>query len=95
MRINEIAEKVGMTKRAIKWYEEKQLLSVKKDENGYRNYTEEDAVTLKTISIYRKLGIGIPDIRELLRTEDPEAFCEKYIRRSCRKRKRGIRNWKR
>ena len=32
MRINEIAEKVGMTKRAIKWYEEKQLLSVKKDE---------------------------------------------------------------
>lgn len=30
MLINEIAERVGMTKRAIKYYEEKNLLSVKK-----------------------------------------------------------------
>lgn len=42
MLLNEIAEKVGMTKRAIKFYEEKHLLSVKKDANGYRNYTDED-----------------------------------------------------
>ncbi len=88
MRINEIAEKVGMTKRAIKWYEEKQLLSVKKDENGYRNYTEEDAVTLKTISIYRKLGIGIPDIRELLRTEDRSLLRKIYQEKLSEKKTR-------
>lgn len=70
MLLNEIARKVKMTKRAIKYYEEKQLLAVKKDRNGYRNYSEEDVETLKKISIYRKLGIKINDIRKLLNSDD-------------------------
>ena len=37
-----------------------------RDPNGYRNYTPEDVQTLKEISAYRKLGIGISDIRDLL-----------------------------
>ena len=65
MLLNEIAKKVGMTKRAIKYYEEKGLLSIKKDDNGYRNYTQEEVETLKKISIYRKLGISIDDIKKL------------------------------
>ena len=52
MLLNEIANEVGMTKRAIKYYEEKGLLSIKKDDNGYRNYTQKDVETLKKISIY-------------------------------------------
>ena len=64
MLLNEIAKEVGMTKRAIKYYEEKGLLSIKKDDNGYRNYTQEDVETLKKISIYRKLGISIDDIKQ-------------------------------
>ena len=36
MTINEISKELGLTKRAIKFYEEKGLLSVPKDENGYR-----------------------------------------------------------
>lgn len=70
MLLNEIARKVKMTKRAIKYYEEKQLLAVKKDRNGYRNYSEEDVEILKKISIYRKLGIKISDIRKLLNSND-------------------------
>lgn len=65
MLLNEIVQEVGMTKRAIKYYEEKGLLSVKKDENGYRNYTKENVEILKKISIYRKLGIGIDDVKKL------------------------------
>lgn len=45
MLLNEIAKEVGMTKRAIKYYEEKGLLSIKKDDNGYRNYTQKDVET--------------------------------------------------
>lgn len=45
MLLNKIAKEVGMTKRAIKYYEEKELLSIKKDDNGYRNYTQEDVET--------------------------------------------------
>ena len=78
MLLNEIAEKVGMTKRAIKFYEEKHLLSVKKDANGYRNYTDEDFETLKRISVYRKLGIGINDIQYILKTDDKSILSRIY-----------------
>lgn len=70
MLLNEIAMEVGMTKRAVKYYEEKGLLSVKKDSNGYRNYSVQDVETLKKISVYRKLGIGIKDIQSLLESDD-------------------------
>lgn len=66
MKINEAAEQAGLSKRAVKYYEEQGLLHIKKDPNGYRNYTTEDIQTLKEISAYRKLGIGISDIRNLL-----------------------------
>ena len=70
MLVNEILKEVGMTRRAIKYYEEKGLLSIKKDTNGYRNYTDEDVKVLKKISVYRKLGISIEDIKNLLNTND-------------------------
>ena len=70
MLVNEILKEVGMTRRAIKYYEEKGLLSIKKDTNGYRNYTDEDVKVLKKISVYRKLEISIEDIKNLLNTND-------------------------
>lgn len=66
MTINDVSKKLGLTKRAIKLYEEKDLLSVPKDENGYRNYSQEQIRISKTIAVYRKLGIGINDIRQIL-----------------------------
>lgn len=72
MQINEVIKKVDLTKRAIKYYEEQGLISVNKDKNGYRNYSEEDVKTLKEISVYRKLGISIKDIKVLLNTKDKQ-----------------------
>lgn len=37
MLLNDVIKEVGITKRAVKYYEEKGLLSVDKDDNGYRN----------------------------------------------------------
>lgn len=78
MLLNEIVEEVGMTKRAIKYYEEKGLLTVKKDSNGYRNYTDKDVEILKKISVYRKLGIGINDIQRLLNENDDTVLRRVY-----------------
>lgn len=67
MKIKEAAQAVGCTSRAIKFYEEKGLLpAVTRRENGYREYTDEDIRILHEIQAYRKLGIGIDDIRRLL-----------------------------
>ncbi len=72
MTINEIANELNITKRAMKYYEEQGLLKVAKDSNGYRNYSEKDVETLRVISVYRKLGISISDIKRLLEKEDKD-----------------------
>ncbi len=71
MHINEAARLTGSTQRAIKFYEEKGLLpAIQRQSNGYRDYTQEDINRLHEIQAYRKLGIGIEDIRQLLREKD-------------------------
>lgn len=55
MLLNEIINEVGMTKRAVKYYEEKGLLSVEKDSNGYRNYSVQDVETLKRFQYIESL----------------------------------------
>ena len=66
MRLNEVIKQVDLSKRAIKFYEEKGLLKTKRDSNGYRNYTDKDISLLKEISSYRKMGIGLLDIKRIL-----------------------------
>ncbi len=66
MRLNEVIKQVDLSKRAIKFYEEKGLLKTKRDSNGYRNYTDKDISLLKEISSYRKMGIGLSDIKRIL-----------------------------
>lgn len=78
MRINEVIQLVPLSKRAVKYYEEQGLLHVEKDENGYRNYTEDDVAVLKKISIYRKLGINIRDIKTLLKSGDVQLLEQIY-----------------
>lgn len=78
MLLNEIANEVGMTKRAIKYYEEKGLLSVNKSNNGYRDYSTNDVDTLKRISVYRKLGVSVKDIKSLLENNDKDVLVRIY-----------------
>lgn len=78
MLLNEVVKEVGMTKRAVKFYEEKGLLSVKKDSNGYRNYSKDDVEVLKKISVYRKLGINVDDIKKLLNGDNKDRLIHIY-----------------
>lgn len=67
MTIQELERKTGITKQNIRFYEKKGLIHPKRnDSNNYREYTEEDQNTLKTIRILRKLDVSIEDIRETL-----------------------------
>lgn len=78
MQLGEVIQRVDLSKRAIKYYEEQGLLTVAKDNNGYRNYSEENIRTLKEIAVFRRLGIGIQDIRTLLDTGDFELLEKVY-----------------
>ena len=66
MRINKVEELVGISKKNIRFYEEKGLLNPKRNtENGYRDYSEEDVETLRKIKLFRQLSVPIEEILKL------------------------------
>lgn len=66
MKINEVEQAVGITKKNIRFYEQQGLLNPSRNaSNGYRDYTDEDVNVLRQIKLLRKLGIPIEDIKKL------------------------------
>ena len=66
MRINKVEELVGITKKNIRFYEEKGLLNPQRNsENGYREYSDEDVSMLQKIKLLRQLSIPIEEILKL------------------------------
>lgn len=67
-RIGEVAAKVSLTERTIRYYEELGLLeSVKRLDGGVRVYTDEDIRRLKYIGKLKTLGLTLQEMLELER----------------------------
>ncbi len=65
MLINDVAKIVGMSQKAIRFYENKKLLRVSRTSNGYRDYSSENIETLNKIKLLRVAGVSIADIKLL------------------------------
>jgi len=66
MKISEVEERVGITKKNIRFYEAQGLLRPGRNhENGYREYSDEDVRTLEQIKLLRKLGLPLEEIRRM------------------------------
>ena len=65
MKINEVVKITGLTKKAIRLYEERALITVCRSENGYRDYSEMDIKLLERIKLLRTAGVSITDIKLL------------------------------
>lgn len=67
MNIKEAASRLGISARAIRFYEEKGLIQpAKQVSNGYRTYTENDIWRLQTIAALREIGMSLQDIAHAL-----------------------------
>ena len=65
-RIGELAARVGLTERTIRYYEELGLLeSVKRLEGGVRVYTDDDVRRLTYIRKLKTLGLSLQEMLEL------------------------------
>ena len=70
MTIKETEQITGLTRSNIRFYEKEKLITpIRNEENGYREYSEEDVKNLKKIAYLRTLGISIEDIRRLVNKE--------------------------
>ncbi len=66
MKINQVEQTVGITKKNIRFYEAQGLLHPSRNlENGYREYSNEDIANLFKIKLLRKLSVPIEEIRKM------------------------------
>jgi putative AdoMet-dependent methyltransferase len=73
LHIQEMAKRLQITPRAIRFYEEKGLINpAKETSSGYRLFSEEDAWRLQTIIALREVGMPIEEIKQLLEKLDTE-----------------------
>lgn len=66
MKIKEVETILGVDRANIRYYEWEGLLLPARNENRYRDYSQEDVDRLKTVVILRKLGVPVAEIREIL-----------------------------
>lgn len=70
MKSSEIQKKTGLTRKAIEYYEEKGLIKPCRDENNYRIYNNNDLEKLKKIYMYKRFGLDVVEIRDILQNKD-------------------------
>jgi len=73
MKIQELAKKTGLTAYTIRFYEKEGLFDsrhVRRDENNYRNYTDEAIERLKLIKKFQGVGCSLSELKEILQDVD-------------------------
>ncbi|WP_421616978.1 MerR family transcriptional regulator [Brevibacillus sp. TJ4] len=75
MKIKEVADKLNISPRAIRFYEEKGLIAPgKQEQNQYRSFSEKDIWRLQTILSLREAGMSIDDIKKVLSDMDGDDY---------------------
>ena len=84
MKLKEVCERTGLTKRTIRFYEEKELLSPQKTyKNGreYRDYSEDDVARLKDIATLRRARFTIQEIKQMEMKEEAKRQIDELLGR--------------
>jgi len=67
MQIGEVAERIGLSLRTIRYYEEVGLVTPSaRSQGGFRLYTERDAGRLQLVKDMKPLGFSLDEMRDLL-----------------------------
>lgn len=67
MNISDVAKKTGLTSKAIRFYEEKGLVTPPlRSENGYRTYSQQHLDELTLLRQARQVGFNLDECRELV-----------------------------
>jgi len=71
MRIGELADRLGVTTKSIRFYESIGLMpDPRRTPSGYRDYAEADAERLTFIKTAQRLGLSLDEISEIIAFRD-------------------------
>jgi len=80
MRIGEVADKVGVNPKTIRYYEGIGLLpDPERLASGYRDYTDDDVDRLGFIRTAQRLGLSLSEISEILAFREREELPCEYV----------------
>ncbi|WP_035515375.1 MerR family transcriptional regulator [Paraburkholderia nodosa] len=66
MRIGELARRIGVSERMLRYYEHEGLLNPKRSDSGYRDYGPDEVDAAQRIRMLSAAGLKISSIRLLL-----------------------------
>lgn len=66
MTIKEVEQYLEVPRATVRFYEKEGLICPERSGNGYRDYSDEDVEKLRKIIVFRKLGMSLPDIEDVL-----------------------------
>ena len=73
MTMHEVCARLGLTKKAVRYYVGEGLVAPRRLENGYADFSEADCETLERIALLRRLDLSIGEIRVMLAGGSAEA----------------------
>ncbi len=82
MKIHELAQKTGLTVYTIRFYEKQGLLDsrhVVRENNHYRNYSDEAIERLKLVKKFQGVGCSLDEIKEILQAKDDNTISNQQV----------------
>ncbi|MCR1843213.1 MerR family transcriptional regulator [Murimonas intestini] len=77
--IKQVSEKLNIQANAVRFYEEKGLISPGRGENNYREYSVEDISRLEMIILYRKMGFSIEAIGSVMAAHSGDELLNQFV----------------
>lgn len=82
MKIKELAKKSDLSAYTIRFYEKEGLLDsrhITREENNYRNYSDEVLERLKLIKKFQNIGCSLAEIKEILEDKDTNSHSNQQV----------------
>lgn len=76
MKIQELADLMGLTPHTIRFYEKEGLLDsrhIQREKNNYRNYSDEAIDRLKLIKKFQGIGCSLAELKTIMQDHDTNA----------------------
>ena len=89
--IGDVAQMVGLSRDALRFYEKKGVISTRKKDNGYRCYSEEDIYKLMYILYHRKMNTSLEVIEGLVSGKNSISAMRDYVRQRMEEEQEALR----
>lgn len=82
LTIKETSEKTGIPADTLRYYDKEGIVSPKRSENGYRQYSDNDISALKNVIVMKYAHFSLTEMKRIeeLFTHSPSADCNKISR---------------